>query len=142
MANVSTVNPNNPVQGSALLSRIVRNNFQATANDINYIFSLIGNGGGFTSENKILSGLTAPTALFQSVNLWNSATSGAKTQPIPTATGSLTMLMVGDVYGNCGTSGQEVTIVPLTGSIIGNNQLYTNNMIAWYLDTTLGWLSV
>jgi hypothetical protein len=103
-------------------------------------------GGGITSAVQIEAGATGATAAFNSINLWNSATASNKTQPIPTAIGSFAVIFIMDQYGLNAPAGgaypYPITAVPLSGSVIGLNQVYTNGGSIMLIDTPFGWVSL
>ena len=71
--------------------------------------------------------------------LWNSATSGAKTSTIPTSAGTNNRLTIIDVAQTAQTN--AITATPATGSITGNNQVYTLGGAQTWIDTSLGWVA-
>lgn len=68
---------------------------------------------------------------------WNSPDASVKTVTIPISIGSLTTIVVQDVFGNAAT--YQITIVPVSGYIIGSNLIQSNNGSITLLDTTQGW---
>lgn len=149
-ACTTTINTLLPVQNTPLTSAPVRNNFQAAANDINTLCSLVGSGGsgggssgGYSYEQILSSGTTITVAHVGTNVLLNSAASGGKSVFIPTATGSKQVVTVTDVVGTAGNAGQAATAVPASGSVVGNNQVYTNGGSITLYDSSslLQWVS-
>lgn len=71
--------------------------------------------------------------------LWNSATAGAKTSTMPTSTGTNNRFTIVDVAQTAQTN--PITATPATGSIIGNNEVYTKGGTQTWDDTSLGWVA-
>lgn len=111
-------------------------------------------------EQKIVQGSLPPTAAYQQVRtvstgttdagptnmsagnclvLWNSATSGAKTQTAPTSAGTNNRFTIIDVAQTAGTN--NITFTPATGSVTGNNKVYTNAGAQTWVDTSIGWIA-
>lgn len=103
------------------------------------IANLGGGGSGITHERDITSGTADTAPLVNTICLWDSATTGNKTQTIPTSSGSLGIIIIMDVEGNAST--YPITAVPSSGSIIGPNSVYINNASITLIDTSLGWMS-
>lgn len=99
-----------------------------------------GGGGGPTSTLVVNSGTTSAEAMLSQIVIFNSATVGNKTVPIPSSTGSNQFIWIFDFEGNAGT--YPITAVPESGSITGVNEVYTNNGSIILLDTSVGWISV
>lgn len=99
-----------------------------------------GGGSGVTHERDIVSGTTDSAPLVNTICLWNSATTGNKTQTIPASTGSLGLIIIMDVRGTAST--YPITATPALGSILGPNSVYINNASISLIDTSLGWMSV
>lgn len=98
-----------------------------------------GGGGGYTAEQVISSGTTATTVAAATNVLWNSATTGAKTNTIPTATGSKKIITITDVRGTAGL--YPITAAPVSGSVTnGQNQVYTNGGSLTLYDSSIGWI--
>lgn len=88
---VSTINPLNPVLGSALTSTPVRDNFVSAYNDINYILNALSGGtggGGYTAANVTSS--TSISALATGTFYTNSGASGTVNLTLPAAVIGLT----------------------------------------------------
>ena len=71
--------------------------------------------------------------------LWNSATVGAKTSTIPTSAGTNNRLTIIDFAQTAQTN--AITATPATGSITGNNEVYTKGGAQTWVDTSLGWVA-
>jgi hypothetical protein len=91
--------------------------------DANGVLKTIGAGGGTPTQTVVSSGLTQTISgplTNDQVVLWTSATSGIKATTIPTATGSLRYITVVDGAGTAGTAGQQMTITPVGGVVLGS----------------------
>jgi hypothetical protein len=101
-------------------------------------------GGGYQNEIKMTSGTSVNVPSVGTMVLINSAASGAKTVHIPAATGSKGIITIFDFAGTADplTGGAVITAVPASGSITGNNQVYTNNGSITLEDSSLGWISI
>ena len=89
----------------------------------------VANGGtGYGTQYQITSGTTnsTPPATGGFI-IWNSATTGAKSQTIPTPTAGL-VFNIKDKYGSAGT--YNITITPLTGTIDGQATYVINQNYA------------
>lgn len=76
------------------------------------------------------------------VVLWNSASNAAKTQTIPTSTGSLQQITIMDFYGD--SESNPITIAPVSGdinNILPSVEISTQNGSITLLDTSLGWVT-
>ena len=71
--------------------------------------------------------------------LWNSATAGAKTSTMPTSAGTNNRFTIIDVAQTAQTN--NITATPATGSITGNNLVYTKGGVQSWVDTSLGWIA-
>ena len=111
-------------------------------------------------EQKIVQGTLPPTAAYQQVRtvssgttdagptnmtagsclvLWNSAAASPKTQTAPTSAGTNNRFTIIDVAQTAGTN--NITFTPATGSVTGNNKVYTNAGAQTWVDTSLGWIA-
>lgn len=99
-----------------------------------------GGGGGYSTQAFVTTGTTGNLASLSQFVGWQSMASGAKTQPIPTSTGSLALITVMDLVGTA--YADPITVVPQSGNIVGVNQVYTNYGSLTLLDTAAGWCSV
>lgn len=111
-----------------------------TTAQIAALVSVGGNSGGYSSQSFVTTGTTGVMAILGEYIGWSSGTTGNKTQPIPTSTGSLQQICIQDLGGNA-TTGNEITAVPATGTIIGNTSVATPYGRIILLDTTVGWVS-
>jgi hypothetical protein len=85
-----------------------------------------GSGGGYAFEQVVTSGLSATTT-FPSTNvLFNDTTTGVKTDTIPAPAGTKQIITITDVLGNAGEGVNYIQAVPVSGSIIGINQVYSD----------------
>lgn len=102
-----------------------------------------GGGGGFSEQVTIDAGLVGPVAEPNSIILWNSTDTGAKVQPLPPSTGSLSQYTIVDVIG---TASFDDPIVPTPESglpIIGPNPgVYTAYSSITLVDTILGYVYI
>ena len=96
-------------------------------------------GSGLEFQRIILSGSSDTAPDTNTYVGWNSGTAANKTSVIPESTGSLNIMIISDLYGNAGT--YTITAVPIIGSIIGLNEVYTDYGSINLLDTTAGWVS-
>ena len=97
-------------------------------------------GGAITLQTIYTTGSTGATAALDSFIGWNSPTTANKTQPIPTSTGSLAQIVISDIYGSAGT--YPITATPISGVVVGVNQVYTAYGSITLLDTNAGWVSI
>lgn len=128
LATTSTVNPNVPAQNSTLSSSVVRNNFAATYNDINNLYSLIGSGGGgspgglntYIQYNNGTTSFGADASLTYTtpgiINLGKIGTSTGKVNLAGATSGTITIAPQGtagsynfNLPNTAGTSGQVLT---------------------------------
>jgi hypothetical protein len=130
-----------PLSGQELIPLVQLGNNVRTS-----VSGIVGSSGGILTANQISTGTTAPLALLASINIWNSSTAGAKTQPIPASVGSFYLIVISDKYGALNPSGgastYAITAVPQSGSIIGNNAVYSNGSSITLIDTPYGWVSI
>ena len=104
------------------------------------IANLSSGGGAVLTQKTISSGSTDTETSGNMLILWNSATASNKTQTIPTSSGSMKTFIISDIYG---TAGQyPITTSPVSGSIIGVNEVYTPCGSITLIDSTNGWVSV
>lgn len=111
--------------------------FQTTTADI---ANLGGGGGGLTSQQIVTSGTTAAQASLNQFVGFKSATTGDKTVPVPTSTGSLGFIVISDLEGTAEM--YPITAVPVSGSINGPDQVYTDLGSITLVDTAEGWSSI
>lgn len=97
-------------------------------------------GGGVTNQEFVLAGTNHTTTSINTFVGWQSAAASAKTEFIPTSTGSLGIIVVSDLEGNSGT--YALTVAPLSGSISGPNVINANNGSLTFLDTSAGWVTI
>ena len=86
------------------------------------------NGGtGCTGLRLVTTGATDTVQTTDCAVAWNSATSGGKTETLPTcASGNKSRLIVfKDEYGNAGTN--VITLTPTAGTIEGNASAFINS---------------
>lgn len=102
----------------------------------------LGGGGGYVFEQTVTSGTTNVTNTVNTFVGWKSATAGAKTNIIPTSTGSKNVITIADLIGTAGTD--FITPVPLVGTIINavNSIVYTNFGVITLYDSSQGWVSI
>jgi hypothetical protein len=97
----------------------------------------------YAQVRTVASGTTdaGPTSMTSGncLVLWNSATAGAKTSTMPTAAGTNNRFTIIDVAQTAQTN--AITATPATGSITGNNQVYTKAGVQSWVDTSLGWVA-
>ena len=111
--------------------------------DWNIIFNannIAPSPGVIITQQIVSSGSTYTSATSSTFIGWNSATTANKTTNIPASAGTLTQIIISDLYGTAGT--YPISIVPASGSIIGTNSIYTNNSSITLLDTNNGWMSI
>lgn len=117
-----------PDQGGTGLSSLCPSGQTIASNGSTYICVTGGGGGGgggYSFEQDVTNGLSATTTFPATNVLWYSSASGAKTDNVPTATGSRQIITITDGYGSAGNSGNQITAVPAAGVIIGNASVYT-----------------
>lgn len=102
-----------------------------------------GGGGGYSQTVVINAGLSGPTAVANSIMLWNSSSSGDKDQPLPPSTGSLASYTIVDVTG-AAEVGNAIIPNPVSGlPIIGLNPgVYSPYGSITLVDTILGYIYV
>lgn len=113
--------------------------FQTTTQEIADLGNA-GGGGSPTSRQVISSGATGSEALLGSINIFNSSDAANKFLPIPASTGSGKSIWIFDFAGTAYE--YPITPQPVSGSITGTNQVYTNNGSIQLYDDPLGWLSI
>jgi hypothetical protein len=105
---------------------------------INQINSLVvGNsssGGGYSYSDIVTTGSTAPTPLPGTFVGFNSASGASKTVTLPTATGSLLLITVMDLYGDAGTNN-----ITINGVTWGPNVIYVNGNALTFIDLPGGY---
>jgi hypothetical protein len=95
----------------------------------------------FTKGYSLIStGSSNTTTLYSALIAWNSATTSAKSQTIPTSIGSMQVIVVSDVIGTA--YAYPITVAPVTGVIHGVNSVYTNYGSITLLDSPNGWVSI
>ena len=100
----------------------------------------------YPTQRTVASGTTdaGPASMANNcLVLWNSATGGAKTQTIPTSTGTGNKVTIVDVAGTAGAG--NITTTPATGSINGagtysTGLIYTNFSSITLVDSSAGWV--
>src|ERR1700722_5190331 len=110
----------------------------------NCTFSPPITGGGYSHELTLSTGLSINVPNVGTMVNLNSATAGAKSATIPASTGSKQIITFFDFIGTCDPDqgGNPLTVTPVTGSITGNDQLYTKNGRVTFYDSALGWTSI
>lgn len=98
-----------------------------------------GGGSGISSQQIVSSGSSATAICGQFVG-FNSASGVAKTVTIPTPAGSLCIIVISDLFGDAFTN--NITPVPVSGTIFGSPSVYTAHGSITLLDTSAGWVSI
>ena len=97
----------------------------------------------YPTQRVISSGTTdggpATMAAGNVLCIWNSSSTGAKTQTVPTSTGSGNKLTIVDQANTAAT--YNITISPVSGSVLGNNLVYTNKGYQSWIDSVNGWIN-
>lgn len=100
------------------------------------------------SQFTVTSGTSYTTPVTNVLVKFNSPTAGAKTVDIPASTGSLTTIVLFDLYGAIngpaagGADSYNITPVPASGNIYGNYVVSTAGGAVTLLDATEGWTAI